>query len=379
MRQYLPFSPVEIVFTSRKEAIVYLKDLVFGGDRSLLLASEGRINALGSGQWISDLKDSGKIIHLSQIPVNPTVLDVYSNLKMLQGTQLNQIIAIGGGSCIDLAKAISALHYLIQEDKLSVQSVRNAIKDKKYLNGHRFIDVIAVPTTSGTGSEVTKWATIWDMEQKEKLSVDSVNSFPKVALIAPDITTSVPARLSLSTGLDALSHAMEAFWARSRSPLSQALAISAIELVKKFLPQVLNDGRNAEYREGMSLASLLAGLAFSMTRTTACHSISYPLTMHFGVEHGFATAMTLIQVAERNEAVVPEISRIYSIFGGKTAFIQWFKDVTHPVLDLKLSAFGVYLTDLDFIAERTFTQGRMDNNPITFSQQEVKDILQKAF
>ena len=99
----------------------------------------------------------------------------------------------------------------------------------------------------------------------------------------------------------------------------------------------------------MSLASLVAGLAFSITRTTACHSISYPLTLLFGVEHGFATALTLLQVVERNRAVEPEIDRIYSVFGSKEGFSKWVKDITQPVLELRLATFGIKETDLDAI------------------------------
>lgn len=378
MREYVPFSPVEITFARKIEAIDHLYDLTVHDESILVLVSNRRISQLGLEEWLSDIKKNRRTVHINQIPTNPTVSDVYNTLKLLHGYQPSKVIAIGGGSCIDLAKAISALYYLIPNDSLSLESVRSAIKEKKYLKGDSFIDIIAVPTTSGTGSEVTKWATIWDMEQKEKLSVDCIECFPKMALIVPEFTVSMPERLTLATGLDALSHAMEAFWAKARTPLSQSLALTAIEYVKEFLPKVLCDGNDIAVRKGMSLASLLAGLAFSITRTTACHSISYPLTMFFGVEHGFATAITLAQVAERNEEIVLEISKIYDIFGGKVHFEQWLKNVSHPVQKLKLSSFGIEQKDIDLIVDKTFTQGRMDNNPIVFSQQEIKEILQQV-
>ncbi len=378
MKQYMPFSPVEISILTRGEAVEYINEAVSGTDKTLLLASEGMLNRTGMDKWLSETKKSGKLIHLNSIPANPSVSDVFESLKYLQGVQIDQIIAIGGGSCIDLAKAISALYSLIPPDMLSKQSVYNAIKNKEYLLGHYFIDIIALPTTSGTGSEVTKWATVWDFENKEKLSVDCVQIFPKAALLVPEFTATMTGRLTLSTGLDALSHAMESFWSRSKTPLSQAIAISAIDYVKEYLPEVLKDSSNLKLRQGMCLASLLAGLAFSITRTTASHSISYPLTLCFGVEHGLAVALTIAQVAEHNESAVPEISRIYSIFGNKDEFNKWLKDVSVPVMDLKLSTFGITERDLDFIAEKTFTQGRMDNNPIIFTKADVIDILRQA-
>lgn len=370
-----PFSPVEIGFYDSDKAIERLSDLVSCKDNILLLASERRINECGLADFLHDIKKSKNLVHLSRIASNPSIRDVYECLKLLNGTNPDVIIALGGGSCIDLAKAIVALYGIIPDDELSKQSVRSAIKNKDYLSKHEHADIIALPTTSGTGSEVTKWATVWDMDHKEKLSIDSPNLFPKAALLVPEFTFSMPLRLTLATGLDALSHAMEAFWARSRNPLSQALAISAIEHIKEYLPKVMRDGRNLHFRQGMSLASLVAGLAFSITRTTACHSISYPLTLLFGVEHGFATALTLLQVAERNRAVVPEIDRIYSVFGSKEGFSKWVKDITQPVLELRLATFGIKETDLDAILDKTFTQGRMDNNPISFTPEEVRDIL----
>lgn len=376
MRQYTPFSPVEISFATRNEAMDYLYGLVPGEEQTIVLASKRRIKELNLEQWLSDIKNTYDVIHLSLIPANPAISDVYNSLIQLRGTNPHKIIAIGGGSCIDLAKAISAFFNLIPEDLLSEQSVRNAIKNKEYLHSKRFIDIIAIPTTAGTGSEVTKWATIWDMEQKEKLSIDCNGIYPKAAMIVPEFTTSMPARLTLSSGLDALSHAMEAFWARSRTPLSQALAITAIENIKTYLPKVLSDGSNIEYRKGMCLASLIAGLAFSITRTAASHSISYPLTIYYGMDHGFAAACTLPQVAERNESTVQGISRIYTVFGGKSEFSRWLKNVSDPVQELRLSAFGIKRSDLDFIAEKAFTKGRMDNNPIALSQEDVRSILE---
>ncbi len=379
MHQYIPFSPVEINFFSYKEAIEYMEGLLSETDSTALFISENMLARLGLNQWLSEIRDSYNLIHVDTIPANPSVIDVYEKLLSLSGKNIARIIAIGGGSCIDLAKAISALYYLISAKTLSKQVVYDAIKNKEYLNGHKYIDIIALPTTSGTGSEVTKWATIWDMERKEKLSVDCSQIYPKAALIVPEFTIFMSERLTLSTGLDALSHAMEAFWSRSRTPLAQMLALSAIKQVEKYLPKVLENRSNLAMRQGMCIASLLAGLSFSITRTTACHSISYPLTMFFGIEHGFAAAITLSCVAERNTVAVPEISEIYSIFGGKDGFMYWLNKITQPVQSLRLSAFGLDESDIDLIIDKTFTQGRIDNNPVTFTPLEVRDILQQVF
>jgi len=378
MKPYKPFSPVDISIVSRTEALEIIERFISCSGRTLFWASNGRVQGLGLEQWLSGIKKRNNISHYWRIPVNPTITDVYKALLDLGEAKPDLIIAIGGGSCIDLAKAVSALYNLIPNECLSEDSVREAVKKKEYLNNKNFIDVIAVPTTSGTGSEVTKWATIWDTDNLEKLSIDCTELFPKAAVLVPEFTVSQSDRLTLSTGLDALSHAMEAFWSKGRTPLSQALAITAIDYIKEYLPKVLKNPNDIEMRKMMCVAALLAGLSFSITRTTACHSISYPLTMCFGLEHGFAAAITLLPVAEVNETAVPEISHIYSVFGGKGSFEAWLRGLTGPIQELRLSAFGIGLSDIDSIVQKAFTQGRMDNNPVMLSPGDVKDILLKV-
>ena len=120
--------------------------------------------------------------------------------------------------------------------------------------------------------------------------------------MVPELTNSMNERLTLATGLDALSHAMEGYWAKGRNLLSQALALDSIQRIKDALPAAISDPGDSGAREQMCLGSLLAGLSFSMTKTTACHSMSYPLTMNYGVEHGFTAALTLAQMMKINAA-----------------------------------------------------------------------------
>jgi len=128
----------------------------------------------------------------------------------------------------------------------------------------------------------------------------------------------------------------------------------------------------------MCLGALLAGLAFSITRTTACHAISYPLTMLHHLPHGFAAAMTLQSVMRRNEAVVPEIQSIRTLFEEEGGFGTWLNKVSEPIQPLHLSSFGIGHDDLSAIADLSFTAGRMNNNPIPFSKQGVLAILEEC-
>lgn len=371
---YRPFSPVDIRFITLSGLDGMLSSLA--NERVLVLADGGTFGRLKEaceafGSLINDKKNR----LITDIQSNPSVGDVQRLLSTLRlEDRYGTILAVGGGSCMDLAKAVSALQRPDSRD-LSYDGITEAILNKSFFQGCGPADIIAVPTTAGTGAEVTKWATVWDLNNKKKLSIEHNGCFSKAALIVPELTESMPPRLTLSTGLDALSHAIEAFWAKARTPLSQALALDSIARVKRFLPMALKDGKDAGARKEMCVASLLSGLAFSITKTTACHSISYPLTMNYAIPHGFAAAVTLSSIMAVNEPAVPEVSEIAELFYDAEGFEAWLADVSSGIQELRLSAFGIRADMLDGIVQGAFTLGRMDNNPVQLEQETVKTIL----
>ncbi len=373
---FWPVCPVDVRLTDPKGGQNAVRAWLDSPRRLLTLASRSRLAALNLAPFLTALQGDGHAVQLvTDIPVNPTVDDVAALLTRLrqQPFEPTAILAIGGGSCIDLGKAVSALYHVLE--KPTPQAVRDAVNRKAYAQPHPCVELIAMPTTAGTGSEVTRWATLWDPQEKRKLSIDHAQVFPRGAAIVPEWTVEMPAALTLSTGLDALSHAMEAYWSVSRNPLSQELALLAAAKVRDALPLALAEPENEAARREMSLASLLAGLAFSQTRTTACHSISYALTLLHGIPHGFAVALTLASVMRRNAKAVPEMDRLFAVFDEREGFEVWLEGVTHGVQPLCLSAFGVAERDLSAICEAAFTQGRMDNNPVAFTPADVLEIL----
>lgn len=341
---------------------------------TLLLASRGTI-ARCALECLRDLVLTQGGLHLDFVPANPDIQALTDTLVKLQGRDIQQIVAIGGGSAIDLAKAVSALHGRMKD--LSYELVEQTIVQKTYLTFGGHLPICAVPTTAGTGSEMTQWATIWDQQKKQKHSIDHPALLPKYAVAVPEYTKTMDAGLTLSTGLDALSHAMEAFWSRARNPLSQALSMSATKDIHHFLPLVLTNQDNKEFRRAMNVASLTAGAAFSMTRTTACHSISYPLTLLHGIPHGIAVAITLAEVAHKNLPAVPEIETLLEPFNGLFGFEQWLQNVTVGIGGLDLHRFGISKAEIPAIVDSAFTLGRMNNNPVILSKDEVTNILQR--
>lgn len=336
------------------------KNRLSGFENVLLIASKRVIKTFDINTESLDVIDdsiSNPDIHL----VEKTLSEI---------AKPNLIIAIGGGSSIDLAKAISALYSYKNEDVLEL------IKNKLYLNNKTPIPIIAVPTTAGTGSECTKWATIWDMDNLKKYSIDADYLYPKESWLVPELTTTMDKNMTLATGLDALSHAMESYWSNLSNKYTRTLARDSIRIIKKYLPSVLDNLDNFESRKQMLMGSFFAGLAFSNTRTTASHSISYPLTMMYGINHGFAVAMTLFEVMKRNWEHIPEKELFLESWGAKDLedITDWFEKISKGNINLK--SFGVKKEDIPEIVKLATTGGRMDNNPIVFDEEEIKDILE---
>ncbi|HHX50553.1 MAG TPA: phosphonoacetaldehyde reductase, partial [Clostridia bacterium] len=284
---------------------------------------------------------------------------------------------LGGGSIIDMAKSLVALSYLKNKGSLDYSDVLNSISNKEYLKFPDPIPIYAVPTTAGTGSEATGWATVWDLEGKRKYSIEASWLCPTSTWIIPEFTVTMPKRLTLATGLDALCHAVEAYWAKSSNVMVRELAKTSIRLIVKYLPKVLSDGTNLSYRKKMCLGSLFAGLAFAHTHTTACHSISYPLTMVFGMEHGLACALTLAQVMEINRPLIEDKADLMEALGvNSPAELQiWLDQLTAGIVKLRLGEFGIEGKDIPDLVSLSFTQGRMDNNPVDISPDDVYRML----
>lgn len=212
-------------------------------------------------------------------------------------------MAVGGGSCIDLAKVMSLAKSGVEFDQILEQRIARG----KRVDALAHVPVVAVPTTAGTGSEVTPWAAIWDMRKKNKYSVEGRSLWPEAAIVDPSLSVSCPREVTRNCALDALSHALEAIWNKNHNPISDTLAVSAARGILRTLPRVLaaaDEGRRAEEedaetraaRTALSLAALHAGLAFSNTETALAHSISYDLTMAHSVKHGLACSFSLPRV-----------------------------------------------------------------------------------
>ncbi len=375
---YRPFCSTEIVFTNRKG----MQQLLFSLDavNLILVMSESSAIRWNMTSFIEQLKGKceslgGVFIWIKTVKPNPTPRDIVQALYFIGNRKVDVIIALGGGSAIDLAKGISAFYDIEKNTEYTVKQITENIKQREY-NNSKFVDIIAIPSTAGTGSEVTQWATIWDENKNGKLSIDSPMLKPKMAIIVPELTLSMPVQITLSTGLDAMSHAIESYWSKHTNPIVQEIAYRAIELIVQNLRKAIEEPYNLNVREKLCKASILAGLAFSQTRTTACHSISYPLTMFYNIPHDLAAAITLDAVSKINKGHFPNDAMLFDLFDEYGGIMNWINMVSEGVVEMKLSKFGITLQDIQLIADNAFTAGRMDNNPVNLSKDDVVKILQ---
>lgn len=267
-----------------------LLDHVDPGVDVLLMATPG-FRRRGQVDEIIRLLAPRRVHVHSDVMPNPELDDVDAAKRRFASVQPGVIVALGGGSVLDVAKALSVI--LKEVDDAPLDCVFRRGESRQWVSSTA---VVAIPTTAGTGSEVTPFATIWDRHHHRKHSISGEAVYPSVALLIPELTVTLPPDETLYTGLDAISHALESMWNRNRTAISEAYAVQALVLALDALPRVLDAPSDLAARKCMQLASMLAGMAISQTRTAIAHAISYPLTSHFGVPHGLSCSFTLPRI-----------------------------------------------------------------------------------
>jgi 4-hydroxybutyrate dehydrogenase len=246
----------------------------------------------------------------SELSSNPTELEVEAGAAAYRSLGAQGVIAVGGGAAMDVAKLIVV--------RARVDRPFEELDDAK--GGDRFIPrdlapVIAIPTTAGTGSEVGRAAVLTLSSSGSKTVIFAPSMLPRVAILDPELTLSLPPNATAATGFDALTHCLEAYLAKGDHPMADGIALAGLELIARDLLRVVRDGRDLEARGGMLKAGMMGAAAFQKG-LGACHSLSHPLSAELGLHHGLANALCLPAVVDFNEAVVPErVQRIGAIFG----------------------------------------------------------------
>lgn len=277
--------PVKLVFGSgkRNDLAKYIDEI--GGSRGVLVCGNSFCKNGVADEFLR--LGGGKIVEIfSDIRPNPTTDNVNDCVRLMREVDADFAVALGGGSPMDCCKAACAI--VRGDDKIEpYHSLGKPISAKEA------IPMIAVTTTSGTASEVTNISVLTDINKNLKQPMNDPAMYPKIAVIDPELTLTVPPQVTASTGLDVLSHAIESYWSTLNQPICSACSIYAARLVFEWLEKAYTEPENLTAREKMAEASIVAGVAFSHPRTTGSHACSFPLTNIYGIPHGEACAFTL--------------------------------------------------------------------------------------
>ena len=309
------FNPVRSVYGAG--ALSSLPKLV--GDRRALLVTFPEAHMLGLVGRIMGLLGDRLDGVIDDIRPNPDVAELHAQYEAFWHAQrdVEVIVAVGGGSAIDTAKAL-----MVGTENGRFDELVAALSSGKPFVPARVKTLIAVPTTAGTGSEVTPWATLWDREQQRKHSLHLKETWPTVALIDPELMLSLPAPVTLQSGLDALSHALESIWNINANPVSDTFAVAAVHEILDALPRLIERPGDLALRGRMALAALKAGMAFSNTRTALAHSISYEMTLRYGLPHGIACSSTIGRRTDRDGVLQSALGRLDDAPQRLAAFIE---------------------------------------------------------
>ncbi|MCR5342367.1 MAG: iron-containing alcohol dehydrogenase [Butyrivibrio sp.] len=291
------------------------------------------------------------------------------------------IVAFGGGSPLDVAKAVAVV--VSNGGDITGYEGVGKVKEKT-------VDMIAIPTTAGTGSEVTAFAVITDHCRNYKLTVGSEYIIPKYAILDPELIYSVPEKTAAACGVDALVHALEAYLSLAASPFSDMFAIKALELIGKNICPYVANRSNAKAAEAMLLGSLFAGIAFSHARLGNVHAMSHPVSAYFDVPHGVANAILLPTIVEFN-ALSDEgkYFDIYNTVSGKTIDRKDFSSGMLSDLLAKLNeslgipaglkSVGVSKDKFDVMADDAMKSGNILVNPRKTTKEDILNLYSRAY
>jgi phosphonate metabolism-associated iron-containing alcohol dehydrogenase len=278
------FNKTKIIFGNNSRS--YLAKLI-KKKKVLIVCSKRAKNEIIIDDKLNFIKNN-KVFWINDVLPNPALDYLEKKNKFFKKKIFDYIVAIGGGSVIDSAKVLSLMFSL--KRKKTVKTIIKNIDNSKINN---YCKLIALPTTSGTGSEVTPYATVWDKKNKKKLSLNHKSLLPTFAIVDPTLTYDLPKDVTINTGLDCLNQAFESIWNKNSNNDTLPYAFKSIKLSLNALAKINNNINDKKSRSELARASLYAGICIGQTKTSICHSISYPLTTNFGTPHGLACAFTM--------------------------------------------------------------------------------------
>ena len=364
-----------------KGAILEIPAIVAAkGFKKAFVASDPDLVKFGVTKKVTDILDKEGMAYeiYSDIKPNPTIENVKNGVEAYKASGADYMIAIGGGSSMDTAKAIGII--INNPEFADVRSLEGVAPTK-----NRTVYTIAVPTTAGTAAEATINYVITDVERKRKFVCVDVNDIPDIAVVDPDMMSTMPKGLTAATGMDALTHAIEGYTTKAAWDLPDCLNLEAIRLIAKSLRGAVNN--DPEGREGMALGQFVTGMAFSNVGLGIAHSVAHTLGAVYDTPHGVACAMMLPIVMEYNaECTGEKLKAVAEAMGVDTTGMsqaEYRKAAVDAVRQLSVDV-GIPTKlealkeeDLDFLAESAYADACAPGNPKAASVEDIKRLIRK--
>lgn len=376
MNQQEEFLDTGVLYALEDILIRHTPKMVF------LVTGKKSYELCGAKDILEPILEKYAYVRFSDFSVNPKIEDITRGVQLYKDSECDFVIAVGGGSVLDVAKAVNIFaanggqpeDYVLKKEGICVKGAPLA----------------AIPTTSGSGSEATHFAVIYIGKTKYSLAHEYI--CPNYAIVDSEFTMSLPSKITASTGMDALCQAVESYWNVKSTEESKNYAAEAIQIILKNLKTAVVE-LDEESKKAMALGSHLAGKAINISQTTACHAISYPITSYFGVPHGHAVGLTLPSMIVYNygackedaldgrglEYVKNTMDELLNLLGVESAEEAKEKVtglMTSIGLETKLGELDISKTDIDIIIDNGFNPDRVKNNPRLINEKNLRDMLE---
>ncbi|MRH42540.1 iron-containing alcohol dehydrogenase [Aquibacillus halophilus] len=360
----------------------YLKQMIKGS--KILIITDPGIEKIGLVHRLIEILSTYhfRIEVFNQVRPNPRDTDCAEGGILAKNFDADCILALGGGSVIDAAKAIAVL-----------QTCGGTVQDYAGINQVKIpvTPIVAIPTTAGTGAEVTRSSVITDTSKRVKITIKDIKIAPTLAMIDPELTYGLPAPLTASTGMDALVHAIEAYTCKRSNPIADGLAVEAMNHIYPNLRLAVQDPGNKKARYHMMVGSTIAGMAFSHSDVASVHCMAEAIGGLYDTPHGVANSMFLPYVIEYNaESDIVKHAKIAKIIGVADesmseldATKKLVESMEQLAIDIKIPNFStiteVKSVDFDYLATSAFENGSTPSNVRIISKQDYLDLFYKAF
>jgi alcohol dehydrogenase class IV len=351
-----------------------------GASRPLVVTDAGLKDLYPVQRTLEALKTSGLAPELYwNVKPNPTGGNVADGVAAFRAGDHDLVVAIGGGSALDAAKAIA----FMARQTIPMWDLEDIGDNWKRANATGLVPVIAVPTTAGTGSELGRSSVITHETDKRKVIVFHPRMMPDIVIMDPELTVGLPANITAATGMDALSHALEALSAPSFHPMAEGIALNALRLIHKWLPIATHDGGNLEARGQMLIASGMGCVALQKG-LGAIHALAHPLGALHDAHHGLLNAVLMPYVVTFNAPAIADklqlLARVLDLpRKDADGFIDWIvalrSDLSIPD---KLSGMGLKDIDIDKVAQMSLLDPCAGGNPVKLDEENVRGILSAA-